>query len=302
MKVLVQVSVTHHPLYGISLQIIDIDPFYTIGEAERQRQITIAKLQADGVWDMNRQQPIPRVVQRMAVISSATAAGYRDFMQEIAASAYNISVTLFEASMQGEQSEQSIVAALMAIAEQQEQFDAVAIIRGGGSVSDLECFNSYLTASCVAQFPLPILSGIGHDKDISVVDMVVAVPLKTPTAVAAWICDRAARFDGELEYAAIMLRESCLKFTQGAMLRLEQYQQRLRTGVETALSRQRDKLSSYKMMTDNFAPTRLLKLGFSVARSNEGVVRSTADVSVGEIITIEVADGSLKAKIVDKNG
>ena len=302
MKVLVQVSVTHHPLYGISLQIIDIDPFYTIGEAERQRQITIAKLQADGVWDMNRQQPIPRVVQRMAVISSATAAGYRDFMQEIAASAYNISVTLFEASMQGEQSEQSIVAALMAIAEQQEQFDAVAIIRGGGSVSDLECFNSYLTASCVAQFPLPILSGIGHDKDISVVDMVAAVPLKTPTAVAAWICDRAARFDGELEYAAIMLRESCLKFTQGAMLRLEQYQQRLRTGVETALSHQRDKLSSYKMMTDNFAPTRLLKLGFSVARSNEGVVRSTADVSVGEIITIEVADGSLKAKIVDKNG
>ena len=132
--------------------------------------------------------------------------------------------------------------------------------------------------------------------------MVAAVPLKTPTAVAAWICDRAARFDGELEYAAIMLRESCKKFTQGALLRLEQYQQRLRTGVETALTRQRDKLSSYKMMTDNFAPTRLLRLGFSVARSSEGVIRSTADVTVGQTITIEVADGSLKAKIVEKDG
>lgn len=302
MKVLVQVSVTHHPLYGISLQIVDIDPIYTVGEAERQRQATIAQLKADGVWDMNRQQPIPRVVQRVAVISSATAAGFRDFMQEIAASVYNISVTLFEASMQGESSEQSIVAALMAIAEREEQFDAVAIIRGGGSVSDLECFNSYLAASCVAQFPLPILSGIGHDKDISIVDMVSAVPLKTPTAVAAWICDRAAQFDGQLEYAAIMLRESCKKFTQGALLRLEQYQQRLRTGVETALTRQRDKLSSYKMMADNFAPERLLKLGFAVARTSQGVIRSTADVTVDQIITIEVADGSLKAKIVERNG
>ena len=302
MKVLVEVSVTHHPLYGISLQIIDIDPTYTIGEAERQKQQTIAQLKADGVWDMNRQQTIARVVQRVAVISSATAAGYRDFMQEIAASAYNISVTLFEATMQGESSEQSIVAALMAIAEQQEQFDAVAIIRGGGSVSDLECFNSYLTASCVAQFPLPVLSGIGHDKDISVVDMVSAVPLKTPTAVAAWICDRAAQFDGQLQYAAIMLRESCKKFTQGALLRLEQYQQQLRTGVDIALTRQKEKLSSYKMMTDNFAPARLLKLGFAVARSSEGVIRSTADVTVDQIITIEVADGILKAKIVEKNG
>ncbi|MBQ9138719.1 MAG: exodeoxyribonuclease VII large subunit [Alistipes sp.] len=302
MKVLLQVTVTHHPLYGLSLQVTDIDPFYTIGEAERQRQITIAKLQSDGVWDMNRGVAIPRIVQRVAVVSSATAAGYRDFINEINSSPYRIVTTLFEASMQGQSSEQSIIAALLSIAERQEEFDAVAIIRGGGSVSDLECFNAYATASYVAQFPLPVLSGIGHDKDTSVVDMVAAVPLKTPTAVAAWICDRAATFDAQLEYAAVLLRESCTKVTQAAALRLEQYQSTLKSSVMTALERQRERLNSYAMLTENFAPARLLRLGFAVARGEGGVIRKVDDVAVGERITIEVADGTLKAEIVEKNG
>lgn len=302
MKVLVQVTVTHHPLFGLSLQITDIDPSYTLGEVELQRQRTIAQLKADGVWDMNREQTIPRVVQRVAVISSATAAGYRDFMEEIAASPYKISTTLFEAVMQGEASEQSIVCALNAIAERCDEFDIVAIIRGGGSQADLECFNSYLTALYVAQFPLPVATGIGHDKDTSIADMVAAIPLKTPTAVAQWICTTAERFDGELEYAAVMLRESCHKVTQAAATKLDHYATQLKQNATIALTRQSERLDSYAMLVKNFAPARLLELGFAVARGEKGVIRSTADVAVGDRITIDVADGTLKAEIVEKNG
>ena len=303
MKVLVEVSVTHHPLYGLSLQITDIDPTYTIGEAERQKQITIARLKEDGVWDMNRGVDIPLIVQRVAVVSSATAAGYRDFMQEIASTPYQITTTLFEAAMQGESSEQSITTALQAIALREEEFDAVAIIRGGGSVSDLECFNAYLTAACVAQFPLPVLSGIGHDKDTSVVDMVAAVHLKTPTAVAAWICDRAAAFDGQLEYYAVLLQQCCTKATQTAELRLTQQFELLNRAVKTALTRQQDKLTAYAMIVENFAPSRLLKLGFAVARGESGaVIRKVADCSVGSKITIEVADGDLVTEVIARDG
>lgn len=302
MKILVEVAVSFHPVYGLSLQITDIDPTYTLGDIERQKEITIARLKADGVWDMNRELSVPRVVQRVAIVSSATAAGYRDFMQELALSPYNIHTTLFEATMQGEGSEQSIADALAAIAEREEEFDAVAIIRGGGSTTDLECFNAYLTALCVAQFPIPVLTGIGHDKDVSIVDMVAAIPLKTPTAVAAWICNTAERFDGELEYAAVVLRESCHKVTQAAATKLDHYASQLKQNTKIALMRQSEKLDSYAMLTKNFAPTRLLELGFAVARGERGVIRSAADVAVGDRITIDVADGRLTAEIVEKNG
>lgn len=302
MKILVEVAVSHHPVYGLSLQITDIDPTYTLGDIERQKEITIARLKADGVWDMNREVSVPRVIQRVAVVSSATAAGYRDFMQELASSPYNIYTRLFEATMQGEGSEQSIADALTAIAEREDEFDAVAIIRGGGSTTDLECFNAYLTALCVAQFPLPVLTGIGHDKDVSIVDMVAAIPLKTPTAVATWICSTAERFDGELEYAAVVLRESCHKVTQAAATKLDHYASQLKQNTTITLMRQREKLDSYAMLVKNFAPARLLELGFAVARGEKGVIRSTADVMVGDRITIDVADGTFKAEIVEKNG
>ena len=302
LKVLVEVSVSHHPVYGLSLQITDIDPTYTIGEAERQRQITIAQLKSDGVWDMNREVAVARVVQRVAVISSATAAGYRDFMQEIASSPYDIQTTLFEATMQGEGCEQSVMQAMMAVAERCEEFDAVTIIRGGGSTSDLECFNSYILSLCVAQFPLPVVTGIGHDKDISVVDMVAAVPLKTPTAVAAWICATAERFDAELEYAALMLRDSCRTANHNAELKIERLSEQLRRAVETTLIRQAERLDGFSMLIENFAPTRLLELGFAVARGERGAIRTVESVDIGEDITIEVADGEIRATIVEKYG
>ena len=137
-KILAKVAVNYHELYGFSLQITDIDPTYTLGDMERQRQITIAQLQQEGVWDMNREAPMPVVVQRVAVVSSANAAGYQDFRKELAKSPYRFDVTLFDAFMQGAAAEESIVAALCAVAERMDEFDAVVLIRGGGSASDLK--------------------------------------------------------------------------------------------------------------------------------------------------------------------
>ena len=158
-QILARVLVTYHEIYGFSLQITDMDPSYTLGDMERQRQRTIAQLQRDGVWDMNRETPLPAVVQRVAVVSSANAAGYQDFCKELDKSPYRFALTLFDAFMQGAAAEESIVEALCAVAARQEEFDAVALIRGGGSRSDLNCFNAYRLCSHIAQFPLPVATG-----------------------------------------------------------------------------------------------------------------------------------------------
>lgn len=219
-RLLAKVHVTYHELYGFSLQITDIDPSYTLGDLERQRRETIARLQADGVWEMNRELPLPMPVQRVAVVSSAQAAGYQDFCQELARSPYRFRVELFEAFMQGRAAEESIVAALCAVAGRQEEFDAVVLIRGGGSRNDLVCFDAYRLCSHVAQFPLPVLTGIGHDKDTSVADLVAAVALKTPTAVAGWLVDRMAEAVAALDAAARELRELSRERMQREALQL----------------------------------------------------------------------------------
>ena len=297
MKILAKIAVSYHPLYGLSLQIIDLDPTYTLGDIEQRKRETIERLQREGVWDMNRTLPLPRVVQRIAIVSSATAAGYRDFMREIEGRIYRIDTTLFEAVMQGEMAEQSIIEALSTIAEQCDDFDAVAIIRGGGSTGDLDCYNGYELASFVAQFPLPILSGIGHDKDVSITDMVAAVPLKTPTAVAAWICDRAADFDGELERYAIALRDICRQATLSATLRLEHFSTEVRHLVERTLQSESQRLDGIANLVANFAPERIFRLGYAIARKEGESLQSVNSVSVGDTINISLADGEIESKI-----
>lgn len=220
-RILAKVLVSYHEIYGFSLQITDIDPAYTLGDMERQRQQTIAQLQQEGVWEMNRQVPMPAVVQRVAVVSSAGAAGYQDFLKELARSPYRFALTLFEAYMQGAAAEESIVRALCAIAARQEEFDAVVIIRGGGSRSDLNCFNAYRLCAHVAQFPLPVVTGIGHDKDTSVADMVAHTALKTPTAVAGWLVERMETLEGWLDAAALQLHDGVLRLARTEQLRLE---------------------------------------------------------------------------------
>ena len=300
MKILFKATVSHHAVYGMSLQIQQIDALHTIGDMERRKQLCIEQLQKEGVWDLNRAQQMPIVVERVAVISSATAAGYQDFMNELARSAYRIKSELFEATMQGESCDESIVAALYAIAERAEEFDAVAIIRGGGSTSDLECYNSYHLAFAVTQMPLPILTGIGHDKDTSVTDMVAHTMLKTPTAVAQWIDQRAADFDGALEYCAITLRDICRQTTHAATLRLEQMATDVRHLVERTLQGESQRLDGLQSLVENFAPERIFRLGYAIARKEGKALASVEGIEVGDTIDISLADGVLNAKVVEK--
>ena len=300
MKILFRATVQHHAVYGMSLQIQQIDPLHTIGDMERRKQLCIEQLHKEGVWDMNRQLQLPLVVQRVAVISSATAAGYQDFMKELSRSIYRIETELFEATMQGESCSESIVAALYAIADRAEEFDAVAIIRGGGSTSDLECFNAYALAFSVTQFPLPILTGIGHDKDTSVTDMVAHTMLKTPTAVAAWLNQRATDFDGTLEYCAISLRDICRQTTHTAALRLENFSAEVRHLAERALQSEKQKLDGIATLVANFAPERIFRLGYAIARKEGKALSSVENVDVGDVINIAIADGELNATVVEK--
>ena len=191
MSILALVGIAFHPLYGLSLNIIDIDPNYSLGEIARLRQETIQRLKRNGLFQMNKELELPRPLQRIAIISSPTAAGYGDFMRQLHANSYGVVLytALFTAQMQGSDTTPSVIAALGRIAAVEEHFDAVVIIRGGGAVSELRAFDDYALCEAAAQFPLPIISGIGHERDISVLDLVAHTSLKTPTAVAAFLVD-----------------------------------------------------------------------------------------------------------------
>lgn len=189
LKVLVKVSVEFHELYGFSLTVQDIDPAYTLGDMVRRRMEIIRQLQEEGVFGLNKELPFPALPRRIAVITSSTAAGYEDFLNQLQhnKAGYPFYIKLFPALMQGEKTESSVIAALERIYPHTDLFDVVVIIRGGGATSDLNSFDSYLLAANCAQFPLPILSGIGHERDDTVVDMVAHTRLKTPTAVAEFL-------------------------------------------------------------------------------------------------------------------
>jgi exodeoxyribonuclease VII large subunit len=196
LKVLVQVSVEYHPAYGLSLNIKDIDPAYTIGDMALQRKEIIERLQNEGVFEMNKELELPLVPQKIAVISSKTAAGYQDFMNQLENNPMGIKfyTHLFEAYMQGADAVPTIISALDRIFEYEEFFDAVAIIRGGGATADLSSFDSYDLAFHVTQFPLPVVTGIGHEKDDTIIDLVAHTRMKTPTAVAEFFISGAERF------------------------------------------------------------------------------------------------------------
>ncbi|MDR3129017.1 MAG: exodeoxyribonuclease VII large subunit [Tannerellaceae bacterium] len=189
LKVLVKVTVDYHELYGFSLNVIDIDPTYTLGDMVRRRQEIIQRLQKDGIFGLNKAIPFPTLPQRIAVVTSPTAAGYEDFMNQLLhnKAGYSFYTHLFPVLMQGEKVETSIIAALKKINLHRNLFDTVVILRGGGATSELSCFDSYPLASHCAQFPLPIVTGIGHERDDTVLDLIAHTRMKTPTAVAEFL-------------------------------------------------------------------------------------------------------------------
>jgi exodeoxyribonuclease VII large subunit len=204
MKILVSVSVEFHELYGYSLTILDIDPAYTIGDMEQKRTQTIQRLITDGVFEMNHELEFPIVPQRIAIISSESAAGYGDFISQLKNNDYGYIFypCLFRSYMQGEGAEFSILNSLDRIFENQQYFDVVVIIRGGGSRAELNCFDSYELASNICQFPLPVIAGIGHERDQSIVDLVANSRVKTPTAAAAFLIEKVQEFSSAVLDAA----------------------------------------------------------------------------------------------------
>lgn len=201
LKVLVKVRVSYHVLYGLSFNVLDIDPAYTLGDQARYREQIIAQLENEGVLDMNQHTDMPEVVQRIAVISSETAAGYGDFVEHLTKNNknYEFHIELFKAVMQGDKTSQSVVAALDAVYLRESDFDVVLIIRGGGARSELVSFDAYDIAFMISQSPIPVLTGIGHERDHSVADIVAWRAFKTPTAVANYILDKTVDFEQKID-------------------------------------------------------------------------------------------------------
>ena len=282
MNVLIEVQVQFHAVYGLSLSVINIDPSFTLGDIAQQRQRTIAQLQKDGLLDAQQILPLPTLIRRIAVISSPQAAGYEDFKHQLDNSGFRFETQLFPAVMQGEAAEKSILNALDEITNHQlpitnHRYDAVAIIRGGGATTDLSCFDSYNLCAVCAQFELPILTGIGHTRDISVLDLVAHEALKTPTAVAEWLIHR---------------MENRMQKITDLFIRLLRTKER-----QIMLRRHRIELLEQRLSACN--PERIYRRGYSLLTKNGKVIRSVRELQPGDIVTTHLADGSVLSTITD---
>lgn len=253
MKVLLKVFAQFHEAYGFSWIITDIDPKYTMGDMARKRQEIIQQLKKEGVFDLNRELQLPMFTQRVAVISSATAAGYGDFCNQLADNIYgfHFDTYLFEAIMQGEQVEKSVVNALNRIYLQWENFDCVVIIRGGGATSDMSGFDSLLLAENVANFPLPIITGIGHDRDECVLDMVAHTRVKTPTAAAAFLISHLKIVADRIDQAEKTIGKTITNRISQEQLRIANIAQQIPTLFSLVKTRQEAHINMIKERISN---------------------------------------------------
>lgn len=229
LKVLLKVRAQFHENYGFSWIVSDIDPTFTLGDMARKRQEVIRKLKEEGVFDLNKQLALSPFAQNIAVISSETAAGYGDFCNQLDTNqfGFGFSVTLFPAIMQGERTAQSIISALDCVNADAEKYDCVVIIRGGGATSDLSAFDSFELAENVANFPLPVVTGIGHERDESVVDMVAHTRAKTPTAAAALLIDNLKRTSERIDHARMAVATAVSRRMDFERLRLARLAERI---------------------------------------------------------------------------
>lgn len=320
-KVLVQVTVNFHELYGYSLTVQDIDPTYTLGDmAQRRRQI-LKQLEEDGVLTLNKELPMPVLPQRIAVISSATAAGYGDFCHQLEHNprGYSFTTKLFAAAMQGDRVEESILAALDKINRQAGDFDVVVIIRGGGATSDLSCFDTYLLAAACAQFPLPVITGIGHERDDTVLDSVAHTRVKTPTAAAELLigcmdeaadhlADLAARMHesvtARLKQERTRLYQLChripaasVRRVSSAKLALLTARKDLHRSVEAMLARRKHRLALLKQRLADASPDKLLARGYSITLKDGKAVKDVSRLQAGDVLTTRVYQGEITSTV-----
>lgn len=299
LSVLVRVQVSYSVLYGLSLVIYDIDPSFTVGELELARQRTIARLEAEGMFDMNAQLSLPLLPRRLAVVSSPIAAGWRDFRRQLEGNEYGFRfwLQLFPAVMQGDAAPESIIGALDQIAAEADSFDAVLILRGGGGAMDLVCFDDYELAVNVAQFPLPVLTGIGHDHDFHIVDMVAHTHVKTPTALADWLLDR---FSGEAWRLDTLVQRLHLAVRTHAAAQLGALEALKLRLVHAVLDRHADALHALDLLerrVEAADPRRALDRGFLIALKDGHRTDHAAVFAPGDRLTLLFRDGSVEAEV-----
>ena len=330
LQVKLLVKVNFHEQYGYSLNVLDIDSTFTLGDLAKRRREILLQLEKDGILHDNQELPLPRLLRRIAVISSATAAGYGDFCHQLENNEYgfHFDVKLFPAVMQGEHVPESIISALEEIAsppnpprgEVWRGADLVVIIRGGGASSDLSDFDNYELAACIALYPLPVLTGIGHERDETVLDYVVHTKVKTPTAAAAFIIehqaqeaallddlylritrsseDRILREKQRLEHQRAVLPLLFTNFIQVKQNRLTLLQQRLITVCPQRIEREQYRLQLMKQRLESLDPRLLLKRGYTITTCGGKIVRGIDGLAEGEVLTTQTENGDIYSKIV----
>lgn len=319
MKLLLRVYPNFHEAYGFSWIVTDIDPTFTVGDLARRRQEIIAALKAQGIFDMNRQLELPMFAQRIAVISSQTAAGYGDFCNQLNDNPYGFrfQTTLFPAVMQGEGVELSVIAALERIYEEVDNYDCVVIIRGGGATSDMSGFDTLALAENVAQFPLPVITGIGHDRDESVLDMVACIRVKTPTAAAAYLVSHLLKVSDMIDNMnERMVRCATMRIEMQKMrlarlserlpsvfslvkvkreAHLDALNSRLITSVRQFFDRQTHRLDMLGQRAAALDPKLLLSRGYSITIHNGKAVRDKDTLKPGDEIETIFEKGTVKS-------
>ncbi|OIP84619.1 MAG: exodeoxyribonuclease VII large subunit [Porphyromonadaceae bacterium CG2_30_38_12] len=322
LNVMVAVSVEFNSLYGVSLSVRDIDPTFTIGELAARRMLILRQLETDGIVDMNKQLVLSTLPQRLAIISSPTAAGYGDFIDQLEqnAAGFVFYKHLFPAIMQGEKAEASIVAALDIIYKHSDLFDAVVIIRGGGATTDLACFDSYELAANCAQFPLPILAGIGHQRDSTILDFVAYMSLKTPTAVAEFLLEKLSAQDADLNasFYAIYnftkkriaddwqlltnfnwrMKQSLQQRIASKRLLLQRNNSQLRQLTQRILLNEKNRLLMLQQAIESHSPAFLLKHGYTISTLNGNRIISVKNIKTGDKIRTFVHDGDFESQVI----
>ena len=299
MQVLLQVEVSFHAVYGLSLNVLGIDPTFTLGDMARQRQQTIQRLQEDGVMEMQKALEMPKLPRRIAVVSAADAAGYGDFCHQLESNngGFLFRTRLFPAIMQGEQSPMSIINALESIAASAEDYDVVVIVRGGGASTDLRNFDDYSLAFHCANFPLPIIAGIGHTRDVSIVDMVVHTSVKTPTAAAEWLINAMQRQADIQSELYLRLQRTARQAYLQQQHRLDTLWQSLRFATQQRIHKQHTQLQLWEKTIALHSPERIYRMGYSLTISNGKIIRSIHDVKIGEEIQTHTADGTIRSQV-----
>ena len=324
-KILFEASVSFHERYGLKLNVSNIDPSYTIGEMAVKRKEILERLAKEGLKDRNKLLEFPLVPQKIGIISSSSAAGYEDLMSHLTNNpfGYKFYCKLYEAAMQGDRAEASIISALNQCIKDASHLDVVVIVRGGGGQADLHCFDSYEIARAIAFSPLPVISGIGHERDITVVDEVSNIRVKTPTASADLIITRIKDFEDMMDELAHGLVHGISRLTSDLREALSHLSKNLEGSIRRDLLNNNHRLNTFikglryslkfidaqierlKSRESNIGylnPVNVLKRGYSITYKNGRAIKSISDVQIGDDLKTALYKGELMSKVESKKG